>query len=473
MTIEIDKREKEILKVIGESANELGIEARVIGGFVRDKILGRVCKDIDISCVGDGIKLAINTARRFNIKKDVNIYKNFGTALIRFQGYNIEFVGARKESYRLDSRKPVVVPGTMMDDLSRRDFTVNTLSIELNELMEGKVIDHFNGLADLKKKILKTPLDPDVTFSDDPLRMMRAIRFATQLNFTIDDSTLWAIAKNKERIKIVSAERITDELQKIISAPKPSKGFILLYETGLLQLIFPEFQALQGIEQMDGQAHKDNFFHTLQVLDNIATKSDNIWLRWAAILHDIGKAKTRKFSATDGWTFHGHEVLGAKMVERIFKNLKLPLDHKMKFVQKLVRLHLRPMSLVSDGVTDSAIRRLLFDAGDDIDELMMLAKADITSKNMHKVKTFQKNYDLVIQKLKDVEEKDKLRNWQPPVSGDIIMKVFGIKPSREVGIIKTEIREGILEGIIANNYEEAYNYMIEVGERIGLKPLSK
>jgi putative nucleotidyltransferase with HDIG domain len=473
MTIKLNKREIKILETISESAQELGVEARVIGGFVRDKILGRQSKDIDITCVGDGIELAKNAARRFNVKKNVNIYKNFGTALIVFDGYNIEFVGARKESYRLDSRKPTVTTGTMMDDLSRRDFTINTLSIDLSDLSGNKIIDNFDGLVDLQNKLLKTPLDPEITFSDDPLRMMRAIRFAAQLNFTIEEKTLEAIGKNKERIKIVSAERITDELQKIIAAEQPSKGFILLFETGLLQLIFPEFHALQGVEQIDKEAHKDNFFHTLQVLDNISDKSDNIWLRWGAILHDIGKAKTKKYIPAEGWTFHGHEVVGAKMVERIFKNMKLPLDHKMKFVQKLVRLHLRPMALVSEGVSDSAVRRLLFDAGDDIDELMMLAKADITSKNMYKVKTFQNNYDLVIQKLKDVEEKDKLRNWQPPVSGDIIMKVFGLKPCREVGIIKTEIREGILEGIIANNYEEAYSYMIKVGEKIGLKPISK
>ena len=471
MKIQLNKREEEILTIISYAAAQLNIEAHAIGGFVRDKILKRPCKDIDITCVGDGIALAMKTAELLNIKKDVYIFKNFGTAMIRSKGFDIEFVGARKESYNFDSRKPVVSPGTMLDDILRRDFTINTLSLNLNDFIKGEITDHFSGMEDLQNKIIRTPQDADITFSDDPLRMMRAIRFATQLDFVIEENTLKAIARNIDRIKIISNERVTDELQKIIASDKPGKGFLLLFETGLLKIIFPELLDLHGVEVIEGYAHKDNFFHTIQVLDNLAKKSNNIWLRWAALLHDIGKARTKRFSESEGWTFHGHEIVGANMTYNIFKRMKLPLDHKMKYVQKLVKLHLRPMALVNELVSDSAIRRLLFDTGDDIDDLMLLAKADITSKNMTKISTIIKNYDLVIQKLKDVEEKDKLRNWQPPVSGEIIMEVFGIKPGKEVGMIKTDIREAILEGIIDNNFGDAYIYMLETGIKMGLKPI--
>ncbi len=412
----------------------------------------------------------MKTADMLKIKKAVNIFKTFGTAMIKSKGYDIEFVGARKESYRSDSRKPLVSPGTMLDDLLRRDFTINTLNLNLKSLNQGEITDHFNGLKDLKNKIIRTPQDADLTFSDDPLRMMRAIRFATQLDFQIEENTMDAITRNKERIKIVSAERVTDELQKIISSNRPGKGFKLLFESGLLKEIFPELYDLYGVETIEGQSHKDNLFHTIQVLDNLAEKTQNIWLRWGALLHDVGKARTKRFSESEGWTFHGHEIVGANMTFNIFKRMKLPLDSKMKYVQKLVKLHLRPMALVNEIVSDSAVRRLLFDAGEDIDDLMLLAKADITSKNLAKINTIINNYNLVIQKLKDVENKDKLRNWQPPVSGEVIMEAFGLKPGKEVGIIKTEIREAILEGIINNNYEEAYNFMLITGNKMGLSP---
>ena len=461
-----------IFNAIAKVANSLKIEAYVIGGFVRDKVLKRPSKDMDIVCVGDGIDLALNVAKELKIKQKVTVFKRFGTAMIKYKDIEIEFVGARKESYNHDSRKPYVKPGSFLDDINRRDFTINTFAINLNQGDFGKIIDTFEGLKHLEQKKIITPLGPDITFSDDPLRMMRAIRFATQLDFDIDAITFDAIFKNKERIKIVSPERITDELQKIISSKTPSKGFKLLFNSGLLQIIFPELTDLQGVETKNGLSHKDNFYHTIQVLDNLAIKSDNIWLRWAAIMHDIGKAPTKRFNNKDGWTFHGHEVVGANMTYRIFKRMRLPLDHKMKFVQKMVRLHLRPMVLVKKEVTDSALRRLLFEAGNDIDELMILARADITSKNERKIKTFLKNYDNVIIKLKEVEEKDKLRNWQPPITGEEIMKTFGIKPSKEVGIIKTEIREAILDGLISNDREEAFNYMIAAGKKIGLQVIT-
>ena len=467
----INNKEEEIFDIVARTGKKLGMEVYAIGGYVRDKLLGRPTKDIDIVCTGDGIALAKEVSKELGIKKDIAIFKRFGTAMIRYKGMEIEFVGARKESYSPDSRKPHVQPGTFVDDLRRRDFTINALAIDLNGDYRS-IIDIFNGLEDLQQGIIRTPLDPDITFSDDPLRMMRAIRFATQLDFEIEEKTYYAINKNKERIKIVSKERITDELQKIMAAQKPSTGFRLLMDTGLLQLIFPELAALHGVETKDGMSHKDNFFHTIQVLDNIAAKTDNIWLRWAALLHDIGKAKTKKFVENEGWTFHGHEVVGAKMVYHIFKRMRLPLDSKMKYVQKLVRLHLRPMALVKEEVTDSAVRRLLFEAGEDIDDLMLLAKADITSKNESKIKTFLKNYDKVIEKIKEVEEKDRLRNWQPPISGDIIMKTFGLKPSREVGVIKTQIREAILDGKIANDFDEAYQFMLQTGKAMGLTPVT-
>lgn len=461
-----------IFNAIAKTANNLKIEAFVIGGFVRDKVLKRPSKDMDIVCIGDGIDLALNVARALKIKQKVTVFKRFGTAMIKFKDIEIEFVGARKESYNHDSRKPNIASGTFLDDINRRDFTINTFAINLNQGDFSKIIDTYGGLKHIGQKKIITPLDPDITFSDDPLRMMRAIRFATQLDFNIDSITFEAIIKNKDRIKIVSLERITDELQKIISSKTPSKGFKLLFNSGLLHIIFPELVALQGVETKNGLSHKDNFYHTIQVLDNLAIKSDDIWLRWAAIMHDIGKAPTKRFNNKDGWTFHGHEVVGANMTYRIFKRLRLPLDHKMKFVQKMVRLHLRPMVLVKEEVTDSAIRRLLYEAGDDIDKLMILAKADITSKNEKKIKTFLKNYDNVIIKLKEVEAKDKLKNWQPPITGEEIMNTFGLKPSKEVGIIKTEIREAILDGLISNDKEEAYKFMIIAGKNIGLNAIS-
>jgi len=462
------ENEKKVINKISDAAKNLNIDAYIIGGYVRDKILNRPSKDIDIVCIGDGILLAKEVSKLLGVKRDISIFKRFGTAMVKYQNFELEFVGARKESYSQDSRKPHVKPGSFQDDLNRRDFTINALAIDLQHSDSYDIIDTFGGLEHLDQKLIKTPLDPNITFSDDPLRMMRAIRFATQLDFHIEKSTFNAIVENKNRIKIVSPERISDELQKIIASQKPSIGFKLLFDSGLLQIIFPELTMLAGVETKNGLSHKDNFYHTIQVLDNLAIKSDDIWLRWAAILHDIGKAKTKRFNKKEGWTFHGHEVVGANMVYHIFKRMRLPLDSKMKYIQKLVKLHLRPMALVKEEVTDSAIRRLLFEAGDHIDDLMLLAKADITSKNEKKIKTFLKNYDLVVEKLKEVEEKDKLRNWQPPISGEEIMKAFNLKPSKQVGIIKTEIREAILDGKIPNEYKAAFEYMKEIGEKMGL-----
>ena len=458
-----------IFEIVQRAASELEIDAYVIGGYVRDLILDRSSKDIDIVAIGNGIDLATKVAELIGPKTKVSVFKNFGTAMLNFNGYEIEFVGARKESYNRNSRKPIVEDGTLEDDQNRRDFTINALAISLNKDNFGTLIDPFGGLKDIENKRLVTPLDPDITYSDDPLRMMRAIRFASQLNFTIDSNSFESIIKNRDRIKIVSQERITDELNKIILSPTPSVGFNLLFDSQLLHLIFPLMAELHGIEVIDGKGHKDNFYHTLQVLDNICETTDDLWLRWAAILHDIAKPPTKRFEKSIGWTFHGHEDKGAQMVPGIFKKLKLPLDHKMKYVQKLVRLHLRPIALVKDIVSDSAIRRLLFDAGEDIDDLMKLCTADITTKNKRKQSQYIQNFELVKQKLIDIEEKDMLRNWQPPISGEHIMNTFNIGPSKPVGEIKNSIKEAILEGDIQNNYEEAHKFMIELGLKMGLK----
>ncbi len=458
-----------IFTTIAAVCNEMGTDAYVIGGFVRDILLIRPSKDIDIVVVGSGIDVAAAVAKKLGKGTEMKFYGQFGTAMIRHRDYEIEFVGARKESYKLFSRKPEVESGTLKDDQNRRDFTINALAISLNKDNFGSLIDPFDGLKDLERKILKTPLDPDITYSDDPLRMMRAIRFATQLGFQIESSSFAAINRNRNRLRIVSAERISDELNKIIMSKKPSVGFKLLFDSGLLEVFFPHFVSLQGVETINGKSHKDNFYHTLEVLDNLAKTSDNLWLRWAAILHDIAKPATKKFEPNVGWTFHGHEFRGAKMVPGIFKMLKLPLGDPMKFVQKMVLLHLRPIVLAQEIVTDSAIRRLLFDAGDDIDSLMQLCEADITSKNEYKVKKYRDNFELVRHKLLEIDAKDSIRNWQPPVSGEVIMQAFDLRPGKEVGIIKTAIREAILDGVIGNNFEEAYALMKTAGEKIGLR----
>lgn len=458
-----------IFKIISECASEMNIPAYVIGGWVRDLLLNRPSKDIDIVAIGSGIDLAQKVAKKLGNKYHVNVYKNFGTAQIVYEDYDIEFVGSRKESYRSESRKPIVENGTLEDDQNRRDFTINALAISLSESSYGELLDPFKGIEDMKAGIIRTPLDPDITFSDDPLRMMRAIRFATQLNYVIEPKSLDSIAKNKDRIKIISKERITDELNKIILAPVPSIGFKILFDTGLLPHIFPQMVLLYGVENRNGQSHKDNFYHTLEVLDNICKTTDDLWLRWAAILHDIAKPQTKRFEPGHGWTFHGHEDKGSRMVPIIFAELKLPLNEKMKYVQKLVLLHLRPIVLAKTEVTDSAVRRLLFEAGDDIDDLMKLCEADITSKNAYKVQKYLKNFEVVRHKLKEIEEKDNVRNWQPPVSGEDIMKTFNIPAGREVGIIKNAIREAILDGIIQNNPTDAFQFMIKEGEKLGLK----
>jgi poly(A) polymerase len=456
-----------IFSIISKLAAEQNLRIYAIGGFVRDTFLGRPSKDIDIVIIGNGISFAESVAGKLKVK--LSVFKNFGTASLKYQDLEVEFVGARKESYRLDSRKPIVENGTLEDDQKRRDFTINALAISLYPASFGELLDPFNGIADLEQKLIRTPLNPIETFSDDPLRMLRAIRFASQLNFTIDEIAVAAIKSNAERISIISQERITDELNKIILSAKPSIGFNYLFDTGLLHKIFPQMAALYGVEIIDGKSHKDNFYHTLQVLDNICETTGELWLRWAAILHDIAKPATKRFEPGHGWTFHGHEDRGARMVPKIFAQLKLPLNEKMKFVQKMVQLHLRPIVLAQSIVTDSAVRRLLFGAGDDIESLMLLCKADITTKNEYKVKKYRNNFELVQQKLKDVEARDNIRNWQPPVTGIDIMELFGIKEGREVGIIKNYIREAILEGEIPNEREAAIAYTINKGKEIGLK----
>ncbi|MCO5229820.1 MAG: CCA tRNA nucleotidyltransferase [Chitinophagales bacterium] len=465
--------EKKILEVVSKAASSLGIQAYAIGGYVRDKLLNRPSKDIDITCVGNGIELAQASAKIFNPKLKVNIYKNFGTAMFKIHGWDIEFVGARKESYRAESRNPEIEAGTLEEDQLRRDFTINALAIDLSLENFGQLIDPFNGVTDLKNKIIKTPLDAHVTFNDDPLRMMRAIRFASQLGFDIDSNTLKAIAPLSKRLQILSQERVTDELNKIILSPQPSIGFNLLFETKLLHQFFPEMVALHGVKMVENFGHKDNFYHTIQVLDNVAKVSDDLWLRWAAILHDIAKPPTQKFEDGHGWTFHGHEVLGSKWVPRIFKRLKLPLNEKMKFVQKMVYLHLRPISLTKENITDSAIRRLIFDAGDDIEPLMILCEADITSKNQKKVQRYTENLKIVKQKIKEVEERDRIRNWQPLVDGEMIMYIFQIKPGREVGILKNQLKEAVLEGDIPNEYESSIEFILKKGKEIGLQVVNQ
>ena len=472
MDIHLHVREKDVLEKIAQVAGELNMPCYLIGGFVRDKIMQRPTKDADIVCVGNGLELAKGVAQLFQPHPKVSYFKTYGTAHFKTpEGFDLEFVGARRESYRSHSRNPEVAPGTLVDDQNRRDFTINALAISLNKEDFGKLVDPFGGIADIERRLIKTPLEPEQTFSDDPLRMMRAVRFAAQLDFRIEPQTFHAIRANADRIKIVSQERITDELNKIILSARPSIGFKLLYESELLHRIFPQMVDLAGAEYIDGRGHKDNFYHTLQVLDNVADRSDNLWLRWAAILHDIGKPATKRFEDGHGWTFHGHEVVGGRMVPKIFNQLKLALGEPMKYVKKLVELHLRPISLTKEDITDSAIRRLLFDAGEDFEDLMILCESDITSKNKAKVKRFLENFEAVKQRCAEVEESDKIRNWQPPITGEIIMDTFGISPSRQVGMIKDAIRNAILDGEIPNDYTAAYDYMLQKGKELGLMPV--
>jgi poly(A) polymerase len=473
MVIELTDSEKELFQLVGAGADALQLQTWLVGGFVRDKLLGRACKDLDFVCLGDGIALAHKVSEQVSPSPTVAFFKNFGTAQIKVNGFELEFVGARKESYATHSRKPQVEAGTLDDDQKRRDFTINALAVSVNKNTYGKLIDPFDGVGDLKLKMIRTPLQPAKTFSDDPLRMMRAVRFASQLHFTIHPETWLGIIESAERIKIVSKERITDELNKIILSKKPSIGFDLLYKSGLLKLIFPQMVELAGAEYIDGKGHKDNFYHTLQVLDNIAEKTNDLWLRWAAILHDIAKPATKRFEDGHGWTFHGHEVVGARMVPKIFNQLKLPLHEQMKFVQKLVELHLRPISLTKENITDSAIRRLLFDAGEDFEALMTLCEADITSKNRQKVKHYLQNFELVRQRCKEVEEKDHIRNWQPPITGEIIMQTFGVPPSKIVGDLKNAVRDAILDGEVENNYKAAYAFLLTKARELNLAPVNE
>ena len=464
-----EKLQDKIFRLISETADEMGLETYVIGGFVRDLFLHRPSKDIDIVTVGSGIALAEKVYKKLGKKAKFSFFKTYGTAQIKTHDWEVEFVGARKESYRQDSRNPIVEDGTLEDDQNRRDFTINALALCLNQNRYGELVDPFNGLEDLKNFVIRTPLNPDITFSDDPLRMMRGIRFASQLRFFLEERTFDAITRNKDRIKIITKERVADELNKIILSPKPSVGFILLEKTGLLQLIFPELLALKGAETKDGVGHKDNFYHTLAVLDELATRSDNLWLRWSALLHDIGKPRTKKFDPKLGWTFHNHNFIGEKMIPEIFSKMKLPANEKMKYVQKMVGLHMRPIVLSEDEVTDSAVRRLLFEAGDDIDDLMLLCNADITSKNPEKVRRYRQNFQLVSEKLKDIEEKDRVRNFQPPIDGKEIMETFALPACNTVGEIKMKIKDAILDGIIPNEYEAAKEFMLKTGEEMGLK----
>lgn len=459
-----------IFEQISETADALGLECYVVGGYVRDLFLQRPSKDIDVVVVGSGIAMAEALGLRLGRGAHVSVFKNFGTAQVKYHGTEVEFVGARKESYQRDSRKPIVEDGTLEDDQNRRDFTINAMAVCLNKDRFGELVDPFNGIADMKERTIRTPLDPDITFSDDPLRMMRCIRFATQLNFYIDDDTFDSLCRNCQRIEIISRERIADELNKIILSPIPSKGFIDLDRSGLLQLIFPEMVALQGIETRNGRAHKDNFYHTLEVLDNICRTTNNLWLRWGALLHDIAKPVTKRWEPKAGWTFHNHNFIGERMLPGIFRNLKLPMNEKMKYVQKMVALHMRPIVIADDVVSDSAVRRLLFEAGDDIDDLMTLCEADITSKNMERKQRFLNNFQLVRQKLKDLEEKDRIRNFQPPVSGEEIMQLFGLEPCKEIGMLKSAIKDAILDGVIPNQYEEAYTFMLQRAAKMGFKP---
>lgn len=458
-----------IFEVISQTSQELHLESYVIGGFVRDLLLKRdFKKDIDVVAVGSGIELALKVSQLLPNKPKVQIFKTYGTAMLRFEDTEIEFVGARKESYNLDSRNPVVENGTLEDDQNRRDFTINALALSLNKDNFGELSDPFNGLEDLKNKIIKTPLDPDITFSDDPLRMLRGIRFANQLGFEIEEKSLNSITKNAERIKIISGERIVDELNKILSTDTPSVGFLLLYKTGLLDIILPELTALNQVEEIEGQTHKNNFYHTLEVVDNICPNTDDVWLRWSALLHDIGKAPTKRFNKKQGWTFHGHEFLGGKMAKKIFERLHMPLNHKMKFVQKMVMMSSRPIVLSQDLVTDSAVRRLVFDAGEDVESLMTLCEADITTKNPNKFKKYHQNFEIVRKKIVEVEERDQVRNFQPPISGEEIMTIFNLQPSREIGVLKEAVKEAILEGEIPNEYQAAYDFVLKRGAKLGL-----
>jgi poly(A) polymerase len=470
-TIITQGRDEIIFRSVAQISRSIGFPVYVVGGYVRDIILSRPSKDIDFVVLGDGVAFATEFAKILPGKPRLSVFKTFGTANVRFRDYEIEFVGARKESYQRNSRNPVVEPGTLVDDLNRRDFTINALAISLNNEDYGQLIDLFNGITDIDNGLIKTPLEPGQTFSDDPLRMMRAIRFAAQLSFDLESVTYNSIRENKERINIISKERITDELNKILLSSQPSKGFKLLFTTGLLKLILPEVEDLIGTETVDNKSHKDNFYHTLQVLDNVADNSDNLWLRWTALLHDIGKPVTKKFDPQSGWTFYTHEIAGARMIPDIFKRLKMPLGENLRYIRKLVSLHLRPVSLTKEEVTDSAVRRLIVEAGDYIDDLMLLCKADVTSKNLERASTFIRRFDMVEEKIKLVEEKDKLRNWKNPITGELIMEVFGIKPGKEIGLIKESVKEAIMDGLIQNEYEDAYQFMLKIGKEKGLNPV--